>query len=373
MSEAVHCSMRVRAGQNFFTHLQHEPVMNAGVRARVLLHARQTMSNLQTFSATKECDFRRGAVAHGAGRLASAYDRLDYDDLDEDTIEMVLSPEEMQSLNQSAEEALAEAKATRAMAVSLVATLAPIKTPAKAGTLAPVTPAPGVRKMSTSAVAPGPRKVSGSPRMSASAGAPGSRKAPGSTTVSASAGTPTSARTPVLVPVLAPAETPAPPMENSAPKVNVRASGRVGRWSALRVAGAVSVVVATAVALASMTHHSTHTAAPIPTPPSQTAPVLAAKAPVEATAAPDPVATPSPPPPQPVRVKNPFDRSEVFEFPPGTSLEEARHSVADTLMQRAHDRGIRPLRPARADRHPVAQARTPQPVSLVQNSAHGAR
>ena len=286
---------------------------------------------------------------------------------------MVLSPEEMQSLNQSAEEALAEAKATRAMAVSLVATLAPIKTPAKAGTLAPVTPAPGVRKMSTSAVAPGPRKVSGSPRMSASAGAPGSRKAPGSTTVSASAGTPTSARTPVLVPVLAPAETPAPPMENSAPKVNVRASGRVGRWSALRVAGAVSVVVATAVALASMTHHSTHTAAPIPTPPSQTAPVLAAKAPVEATAAPDPVATPSPPPPQPVRVKNPFDRSEVFEFPPGTSLEEARHSVADTLMQRAHDRGIRPLRPARADRHPVAQARTPQPVSLVQNSAHGAR
>src|SRR5579859_3934226 len=106
--------------------MQHEP---AGTSIAAL---RQTMSNLQPFSATKECDFRRGALVHGGGRLSpralernaanpaarhsaamakvsdahfagNAYDRLDYASLDEDTIEMVLSPEEMQSLNQAAE------------------------------------------------------------------------------------------------------------------------------------------------------------------------------------------------------------------------------------------------------------------------------
>jgi hypothetical protein len=39
-------------------------------------------------------------------------------------------------------------------------------------------------------------------------------------------------------------------------------------------------------------------------------------------------------------MKNPFDRSEVFEFPPGTSLEDARQSVAELLLQRARTRSI---------------------------------
>jgi len=349
---------------------------------------RQTMSNLQPFSATKECDFRRGSVVHGAGRLAprtlqriaansaarhsaatanvsdadfagSAYDRLDYDSLDEDTVEMVLSPEEMQSLNRAAEEALAEAKATRAMAFSLIAKLAPIQTPAKAEALAPASRAPDLSQ--APALPPSTLPPLTLPRVSNPAAAP------------------TPLKTPVLVPVLAPAA-PAPSMENSAPpKVNVRASGRKGRWSAVRVAGAVSVVAATAVALASMTHHSTHAAAPLSTTSSQPtpaaarspAPVSAAKAPAEAAETPDPVAASSLP--QPVRVKNPFDRTEVFEFPPGTSMENARHSVAETLMQRAHDRGIQRVRPTRTDRHPVAQARHPQPVDLAQNPVHGPR
>jgi hypothetical protein len=42
--------------------------------------------------------------------------------------------------------------------------------------------------------------------------------------------------------------------------------------------------------------------------------------------------------PPPVRFRNPFDRSEVFEFPPGTSVEEARQSAAALLLQRARDR-----------------------------------
>lgn len=57
----------------------------------------------------------------------------------------------------------------------------------------------------------------------------------------------------------------------------------------------------------------------------------------------EPVALAPPPVPvvpagQPVLVRNPFDRGEVFEFPPGTSEEEARAWVADALMQRAMER-----------------------------------
>jgi hypothetical protein len=39
-----------------------------------------------------------------------------------------------------------------------------------------------------------------------------------------------------------------------------------------------------------------------------------------------------------VRFSNPFDATEVFEFPPGTSEAEARDAVAELLLQRARDR-----------------------------------
>ena len=41
---------------------------------------------------------------------------------------------------------------------------------------------------------------------------------------------------------------------------------------------------------------------------------------------------------EPMRIKNPFDRTEAFEFPPGTSEAEAREAVTKLLMERAHDR-----------------------------------
>ena len=41
---------------------------------------------------------------------------------------------------------------------------------------------------------------------------------------------------------------------------------------------------------------------------------------------------------EPLRIKNPFDRTEAFEFPPGTSKAEAREAVTKLLMERAHDR-----------------------------------
>lgn len=40
----------------------------------------------------------------------------------------------------------------------------------------------------------------------------------------------------------------------------------------------------------------------------------------------------------PTRFTNPFDPSEVFEFPPGTTKSAARESVADVLLQRARER-----------------------------------
>jgi len=42
----------------------------------------------------------------------------------------------------------------------------------------------------------------------------------------------------------------------------------------------------------------------------------------------------------PARFANPFDASEVFEFPAGTTEDDARESVAEILFERARERGI---------------------------------
>ena len=57
-------------------------------------------------------------------------------------------------------------------------------------------------------------------------------------------------------------------------------------------------------------------------------------------AAPDPFVEEPPPPLElpPVRVKNPFDESEVFELPAGTTKAEARAYVEEVLLQRAAER-----------------------------------
>ena len=43
---------------------------------------------------------------------------------------------------------------------------------------------------------------------------------------------------------------------------------------------------------------------------------------------------------EPMRVANPFDSSEVFEFPAGTSEADAREAVAGFLIERAARRGV---------------------------------
>jgi hypothetical protein len=39
-----------------------------------------------------------------------------------------------------------------------------------------------------------------------------------------------------------------------------------------------------------------------------------------------------------LKFANPFDPTEVFEFPAGTTAEEAQERVAETLLQRAQER-----------------------------------
>jgi hypothetical protein len=69
----------------------------------------------------------------------------------------------------------------------------------------------------------------------------------------------------------------------------------------------------------------------------QAHPPLTAAAAVRPTAVvhPGPVAAPQA---TPVQVVNPFDKTEVFQFPAGTSADESREKVAQILLQRAHDR-----------------------------------
>lgn len=89
--------------------------------------------------------------------------------------------------------------------------------------------------------------------------------------------------------------------------------------------GAVFAAVAVA-AVAAMYRYSSPAPSARPAPP----PVVAhAEMEIPAEA---------PPEPPVVRVKNPFDESEVFEFPPGTPPNVARDKVADILMARAAER-----------------------------------
>ncbi len=46
----------------------------------------------------------------------------------------------------------------------------------------------------------------------------------------------------------------------------------------------------------------------------------------------------------PVRVTNPFDSSEIFEFPYGTSEADAREAIAGFLVERAVSRGVTGVR-----------------------------
>ena len=69
-----------------------------------------------------------------------------------------------------------------------------------------------------------------------------------------------------------------------------------------------------------------------------------------------------------VRFANPFDATEIFEFPSGTSDTEARQAVADLLLQRAHDRQNSPSKITRQRRKAAGQVTPVTTTSLAQRS-----
>jgi hypothetical protein len=69
--------------------------------------------------------------------------------------------------------------------------------------------------------------------------------------------------------------------------------------------------------------------AALPPPPPAVVPVPVPPPPVQAAEL---------PPPEPVVLTNPFDATEKFTFPPGTSKADARDQMATLLLQRATER-----------------------------------
>jgi hypothetical protein len=67
-----------------------------------------------------------------------------------------------------------------------------------------------------------------------------------------------------------------------------------------------------------------------------------------------------------VQVRNPFDATEVFEFPAQTTQTVAHEAMAELLLQRARDRGGRAAAIKHAgSRHAVRDAADEQPDVLV--------
>jgi hypothetical protein len=97
-------------------------------------------------------------------------------------------------------------------------------------------------------------------------------------------------------------------------------------------------------------------------PPAPAPPAVASAAPLAEVAP----AGPAEPQGAPVRIKNAFDATEVFEFPPGTTESEAREAVAELLLSRARDRRVEGLALRRVgNRQPDRGTETQQPEVLV--------
>ena len=136
---------------------------------------------------------------------------------------------------------------------------------------------------------------------------------------------------------------------------------RINRWPLARITGVLGIAAAV-IAIGSAAHRP---AARAPSPPA-----VALKTSGSAPAAVLPAAESAGPP---VRFKNPFDPSEVFEFPPGTSKAEARQWVANVLLERARDRHPQLKGTKRVGGTRAARGRSAERTDLAANTARGAR
>jgi len=128
---------------------------------------------------------------------------------------------------------------------------------------------------------------------------------------------------------------------------------RVSRWAAIATAAVVAGVSS------GITYLATAQSGAVPlVEPSAMSAALTAPEPVAATEA---IETP-------VKVANPFDASEIFEFPSTTTESDAEQAVADFLLQRARDRiGSTPGLHRHADQAP-SHPRAAHALDLAQRS-----
>lgn len=120
-----------------------------------------------------------------------------------------------------------------------------------------------------------------------------------------------------------------------------RGTPRMDRLPLVRVAGVLGIAAAV-IALAGAAHRA------VVAPSTVTAAINPSGPPAAATTRWPPESTNSV-----VRIRNPFDALEVFDFPPGTSETEARQAVSNVLLQRARDRQFRSGSAQRVGNHPA--------------------
>lgn len=133
-----------------------------------------------------------------------------------------------------------------------------------------------------------------------------------------------------------------PPLPVLAPTLNAAQTRR--SWpvhSRLLMSVAGTLALSAAIAKWATNQHAGDVDLAVPTA-SPNVPVSNFAADTASEAAPPAIdATEAITPPGPaLKFRNPFDASEVFEFPPGTTQMEARHAVRETLLQRARERGV---------------------------------
>jgi len=333
-----------------------------------------------------------------------------YDEPDDDTIEMVLSPEDMRKLSRAAGEqpitpnpGLGEPRPSpepqRSPDVAQAAPLAaaapmrwppapqnpapkPESTKAQAEHLLHAPHEPAQTKLPTAsspADAPRADKVASvaasAPQVAQSKPAPttSTQVVPQPQATSASSTSPAGAGP--RLPQAAPSESRRPPD----PRKNAAATTGLppnNRKPALIAGGALAAIATVLLVLGTTGSWSTATSPSSqgieqqqPSPPAtpttqpQQPPLASPQAPAAVAPAEQPQPTEGAPATTPIRFKNPFDRSEIFEFPAGTSLEDARQSVANLLLQRARDRHL----PGVAQRRGI-NGRPATDTGLVQNS-----
>ncbi len=114
-------------------------------------------------------------------------------------------------------------------------------------------------------------------------------------------------------------------VSRAAPKARPASRARMLRTPLLAL---FSVALVGTIAAAALRESDKRAA--LPPPPSVVVPDPAPAPPVQIAEA---------PPPEPVVLRNPFDPTEKFTFPPGTSKADARDQMATMLLQRAAERG----------------------------------